>query len=105
MDFLENATNCRMGLINWARDSVGSVKQQIRDLKDKLEQMQKVPNTPDIKLCKAETKKRLEELLDSEELLWKQRAKVQWFSKGDRYTKYFHAQATRRAKINDIMGL
>lgn len=67
--------------------------------------MQKVPNTPDIKRCRAETNRELEELLDSEELLWRQRAKVQWFSEGDKNTKFFHAQATRRARINDITGL
>lgn len=50
-------------------------------------------------------KKDLEELLDREEILWKQRAKTQWLAEGDRNTSFFHAQAQKRQNQNHIEGL
>lgn len=50
-------------------------------------------------------KQNLEELLDQEETLWKQRAKTQWLAEGDRNTRFFHAQASKRSCQNWIDGL
>lgn len=96
---------CRIGLLNWEKSSFGSVRNQIKEYKAKLEQLQQDPNTVEVKKIRWETKKKLEDLLDSEEVLWKQRAKVQWLSEGDRNTKFFHSQASSRARINEIQGL
>lgn len=35
-------------------------------------------------------------LLDQETRMWKQRAWIQWLSKGDNNTKYFHTRASHR---------
>lgn len=40
-----------------------------------------------------------------EELYWKQRAKSFWLTEGDTNSKYFHAQATTRKKLNQIYAL
>lgn len=37
--------------------------------------------------------------------MWRQRSKVQWFAEGDRNAKFFHSQATKRARQNRISGL
>lgn len=50
-------------------------------------------------------KLQLESKLDKEEVLWKQRAKIQWLVEGDRNTNFFHSQATARARKNEIHGL
>lgn len=50
-------------------------------------------------------RKEMDELLDREESMWKQPAKTQWLAKGERNTKFFHAQASKRAKRNEINGL
>ena len=47
----------------------------------------------------------INDLLDSEEILWHQRSRVQWYGQGDHNTKYFHSKATQRRKKNMITGL
>ena len=44
----------------------------------------------------------INDLLDSEEIIWQQRSKVQWMGPGDRNTKYFHSKASERKKKNTI---
>ncbi|KAH1031337.1 hypothetical protein J1N35_043511 [Gossypium stocksii] len=47
----------------------------------------------------------LENILDSEELLWKQKSRSNWLAKGDRNTKYFQCRATARRRKNQIKAL
>ena len=50
-------------------------------------------------------RKEINDLLNSEEIMWQQRAKVQWLGLGDRNTKNFHSKASERKKKNTILGL
>ena len=45
---------------------------------------------------------KINELLDSEEIKWHQRSKVQWLGLGDRNTNYFHTRASDRRRKNTI---
>ena len=47
-------------------------------------------------------RRELNGLLDDKEIFWGQRAKVHWLKEGDRNTKFFHAQASKRRKQNMI---
>ena len=47
-------------------------------------------------------RKEINELLDSEEIKWQQRSKVQWLGLGNRNTKYFHSKASDRRRKNTI---
>jgi hypothetical protein len=45
---------------------------------------------------------RLSSLLTQDDLFWRQRAKIFWYKDGDLNTKFFHAAATTRRKMNRI---
>ena len=48
---------------------------------------------------------RLIELFHKEELMWRQRARLEWLSAGDRNTRFFHLRASQRRKRNMIKAL
>lgn len=52
-----------------------------------------------------EKEKELENLLEDDEIYWKQRAREEWLQWGDRNTKWFHMKANNRRKRNKIRGL
>jgi hypothetical protein len=47
----------------------------------------------------------LESLLDQSDLLWRQRARLEWMRGGDRNTKYYHACANSRRRSNYISSV
>lgn len=47
----------------------------------------------------------LENLLDDEELLWKQKAQCDWLQLGDRNTKFYHNRTVQHRKYNRINTL
>lgn len=47
----------------------------------------------------------IEELLEKEDLCWKQRAKQHWLLYGDRNTTFFHSWMQHRRKINNIRSI
>lgn len=102
---LNNLDSCRIGLMNWDRNGFGQVKKRIRELREELEKSQLQPFTAAVKRRSSDLKKELEECLDREEIMWKQRSKTQWLAEGYRNTRFFHSQASHRAKINEISGL
>ncbi|XP_073360371.1 uncharacterized protein [Aegilops tauschii subsp. strangulata] len=48
---------------------------------------------------------RLVELYHREEILWRQRARIEWLSHGDKNTYFFHLRASRRRRKNKIKAL
>jgi len=47
----------------------------------------------------------LEERRKQEEILWKQKSRVQWLKEGEKYTKFFHKSLIQRRQHNRILSL
>ena len=45
------------------------------------------------------------QLLDKEAKMWRQRSKVAWLHDGDRNTRFFHSKASQRRRRNYITKL
>ncbi|GMY22523.1 reverse transcriptase, partial [Fagus crenata] len=52
-----------------------------------------------------EVREHLEDLLNREQILWAQKAKINWDLNGDRNTRYFQAMVKTRRRRNSIVQL
>ena len=98
--------HCAENLSRWNKMVFGQIPKQIQKKRETLNTL--VCRDKDGSLGSEINviRKEINELLDSEEIMWHQRAKVQWLGLGDRNKKYFHTRASdrrRRNTINSIM--
>jgi hypothetical protein len=105
MKDINTKLNCMRGSLNdWKNRSFGSVGKEIKNLKRELQNLM-FRNDRSMNFRRKEINRRLDELLLREELMWKQRSRLDWLCEGDQNTKYFHQRATWRAKKNRISKL
>ncbi|KAL5556427.1 hypothetical protein UlMin_038663 [Ulmus minor] len=91
----------RRGLSVWNREQFGKIQTRIKDTRKALEACQENLNPGACDQEKA-LRRQLEELLKCEELLWYQKAKVNWRLEGDRCSKFFFMSTMVRRKANKI---
>ena len=89
----------------WAREVFDSIRRQIAKLKGQLSDAKVRALSTGHSLEVREIEAQLKEIYTCEEIMYKQRSRVDWLSAGDQNTKYFQSRATHRKKKNTIKAL
>jgi hypothetical protein len=92
------------GLYRWKAVHFKSLSKEIKQKRDKLEELHgRNDDSSSMEILKLT--KEMDELLYREEIAWLQRSRITWLREGDQNTKFFHRQASKRQKKNKIRKL
>ena len=101
----EAIKSCRRRLTKWDREVYRSSQQRLHQLGEDLKCMEERNHSDDTQVQMNKTRAEMNELLKREEIMWRQRSRVQWLQEGNRNTKYFHNKANQRRRKNAIMSI
>lgn len=93
----------------WSKEVFGHLGHQKQKLQRELSRLESrhklAPMSAQDVLRRNQIRHQLEGILIQEELMWLQKSRCNWYSFGDRNTRYFHAIANNRRKRNRVEAL
>ncbi|KAG8485687.1 hypothetical protein CXB51_019012 [Gossypium anomalum] len=95
-------------LFGFFMNTIGNILTRKRVLTKKLHNIEierSRRNSAFLSQVEIEVREDLENVLYHEEILWRQKARCDWLTLGDRNTKFFHTRTLRRRKQNQITAL
>ncbi|GMI69903.1 hypothetical protein HRI_000659600 [Hibiscus trionum] len=104
-DFVSKLSVVSYALKNWCRTLNSKRKISADALTSRLEQLSSEDPSDDNLAEILEVKLALNMESDKDELFWEQRARANWFQKGDKNTSFFHKWASFRKRKNTIRRL
>ena len=96
-------SSCNARLTQWNKREFSHIGNQIKALRYKLQALETTPkhNMDTIR----QVRQSLNGWLDIDEVMWKQRLRINFLKEGDRNTSFFHTKALNRKQRNWIQGL
>ncbi|XP_057790784.1 uncharacterized protein LOC131007889 [Salvia miltiorrhiza] len=101
-DFKQKIEDMGVELKQWEKREFGHIRKRCKELREELGDLQKPSNDPYTKDKQRLVEAELDDLHSKEEIMWKQRSRVDWLVDGDRNTGFFHRVAEGRKKRNHI---
>jgi hypothetical protein len=81
---------CQKVLFGWNRRKFGDTEERLKSKNNELAKLQQAESSSNQGAVK-KLQDEIDEILEQEDVRWKQRSKQNWYMQGDRNTKFFHA--------------
>lgn len=91
-------------MAQWGRDFFHKFREKLSQQKKVVDELKNREDDYGIQMY-FEEKDKLDEILKHEEVYWQQRTKKFWLKDADTNSKFFHAAASNRKKLNHISSL
>ncbi|XP_075674939.1 uncharacterized protein LOC142644147 [Castanea sativa] len=101
----EKIKACGVDLMAWGSPITNPDTIALKETQMQLDRLNEAELTEASKAEFLSLSKRMDELLQKQEIYWAQRSRINWMKHGDRNTKFFHAKASQRQRKNYINGI
>lgn len=93
---VDKFSRCAGQMQEWNKNKFGNVHGRIKNIKWQIEQLSNLDRTEEVIAKENCLSAELDEWLAREELLWKQRSRMDWLKAGDKNTTFFKMKASQR---------